>query len=52
MTDDFVNYWENVVNNKPDSPEFSLAKKLVDTPKVVFTETLEHLTNQLGTTPL
>jgi len=44
MTDVFVNYWENVVNNKPGSPEFSLAKKLVDTPKVVFTKTLNKST--------
>ena len=44
MTDGFVNYWENVVNNKPDSPEFSIAKKMVDTPKVVFTKTLDKST--------
>jgi dihydrofolate reductase len=41
MADGFVSHWENVVNNKPDSPEFSLAKKMVDTPKVVFTKTLD-----------
>src|SRR5258705_7016200 len=41
MTDGFVNHWENVVNNKPDSPDFSLAKKIVDIPKVVFTKTLD-----------
>src|SRR6478752_8157179 len=40
MTDGFVNYWENVVNNQPDSPEYSFAKKMVDTPKVVFSKTL------------
>ena len=44
MTDGFVNHWENVVNNKPDSPDFSLAKKMVDTPKVVFTKTLDKST--------
>jgi dihydrofolate reductase len=44
MTDVFVNHWENVVNNKPDSPDFSLAKKMVDTPKVVFTKTLDKST--------
>src|SRR5580693_5439281 len=32
MTEGFVSHWENVVNNKPGSPEFSLAKKMVDTP--------------------
>lgn len=41
MTDEFVNYWEDVVNNKRDSPEFTFAKKMVDIPKVVFTKTLE-----------
>lgn len=40
MTDGFVNYWENVVNNQPESPEYSFAKKMVDTPKVVFSKTL------------
>ena len=44
MTDGFVSHWENVVNNKPDSPDFSLAKKMVDIPKVVFTKTLDKST--------
>src|SRR5438552_11680238 len=44
MADGFVNHWENVVNNKPDSPDFLLAKKMVDTPKVVFTKTLDKST--------
>ncbi len=38
MTDGFVSYWEGI---KPDSPEFPFAKKMVDTPKVVFTKTLD-----------
>src|SRR4051812_18272379 len=41
MTDGFVNYWENVVNNQPESPEYLFAKKMVDTPKVVFSKTLD-----------
>ena len=41
MTDGFVNYWENVVNNQPESPEYSFARKMVDTPKVVFSKTLD-----------
>jgi dihydrofolate reductase len=41
MTDGFVNYWEDVVNNQPESPEFSFAKKMVDIPKIVFTKTLD-----------
>ena len=41
MTDDFMNYWEDIVKNKPESPEFLFAKKMVDTPKIVFTRTLD-----------
>jgi dihydrofolate reductase len=44
MTDGFVSHWENVVNNQPDSPNFLLAKKMVDNPKVVFTKTLDKST--------
>src|SRR5581483_9200597 len=39
MTDGFVSHWENVAT-KPDDPAFAFAKKMVDTPKVVFTRTL------------
>ncbi len=42
MTDGFMNYWEYVVNNEPESPEFVFAKKMVDTPKVVFSRTLNE----------
>jgi dihydrofolate reductase len=41
MTDGFVNYWTKVVEN-PESPEYEFAKKMVDTPKVVFTRTLDE----------
>jgi dihydrofolate reductase len=41
MTDGFVSHWENLVSNNPDNP---FAKKMVDTPKVVFTKTLEKST--------
>jgi dihydrofolate reductase len=40
MTDGFINYWSSVVEN-PDSPEYPFGKKMIDTPKVVFTKTLE-----------
>jgi len=43
MTDGFVSYWENVVNNQPDSPEFSFAKKMVDMPKIVFSKTVKDI---------
>ncbi|MEP6945299.1 MAG: dihydrofolate reductase family protein [Acidobacteriota bacterium] len=39
MTDGFVNYWTGLLD-KPDDPEYEFAKKMVDTPKVVFTRTL------------
>jgi dihydrofolate reductase len=44
MTDGFVTYWENIVNNEPGRPDFALAKRLVDTPKVVFSKTLDKST--------
>ena len=39
MTDDFISYWSNVIN-KPDDPWYAFAKKMIETPKVVFTKTL------------
>ena len=38
MTDGFVTHWENV---KPEDEEYPFARKMVDTPKVVFSKTLE-----------
>ena len=40
MTDGFITYWEGV---QPDSPEYSFARKMVDTPKVVFSKTLTRV---------
>lgn len=40
MTEEFISYWENVVNNQPDSPDFSFAQKMVNTPKIVFSRTI------------
>lgn len=40
MTPGFVGYWEAV---KPESPEFFFARKMVDTPKVVFSKTLTRV---------
>ena len=39
MTDEFVSYWSNVMN-KPDDPEYPFAKKMIETPKIVFTKSL------------
>ena len=41
MTDEFVNYWTNVVKD-PKSRDYAFAKKMVETPKVVFTRTLDE----------
>ena len=35
MTSDFISYWFDVIN-KPDDPEYSIAKKMVETPKIVL----------------
>lgn len=42
MTDGFVNYWTSVVLKGPDNPEYAFARKMVDTPKIVFTKTLDE----------
>jgi dihydrofolate reductase len=39
MTNEFVSYWSNVTN-KPDDPWNTFAKKMIETPKIVFTKTL------------
>ena len=39
MTDEFISYWSNVMNN-PDDSEYSFAKKMIETPKIVFTKSL------------
>ena len=41
MTDGFVNYWQSALD-KPESPEYNFAKKMIDIPKVVFTKTLNE----------
>ena len=39
MTDEFINYWTEVVKN-PENPEYAFARKMVDIPKVVFSKTV------------
>jgi dihydrofolate reductase len=39
MTNEFISYWSNVMN-KPDDPWNAFAKKMIETPKIVFTKTL------------
>lgn len=43
MAAGFTSYWENVVDNHPDSPEYPYAKKFVDTPKIVFSKTMQNI---------
>jgi dihydrofolate reductase len=38
VTDGFIKYWEDAAEKNPDTP---FAKKITDTPKVVFTKTLD-----------
>jgi dihydrofolate reductase len=39
MTDVFISTWLEVMN-KPDDPWYAFSKKMIETPKVVFTKTL------------
>lgn len=41
MTEGFISHWTNVMG-KPDSPEYPFAKRMIETPKVVFTKTLNE----------
>jgi dihydrofolate reductase len=40
MTDGFISYWSDVMT-KSDDPSYAFAKKMMETPKVVFTKTLQ-----------
>lgn len=42
MTPGFVQYWETVLE-KPKNPEHEFAQKMVNTPKVVFSKTLQRI---------
>lgn len=39
MTGEFISYWSDVLK-RPEDKEYSFAKKMIDTPKIVFTKTL------------
>jgi dihydrofolate reductase len=39
MTNEFISYWSNVLN-KPEDQEYIFAKKMIETPKVVFTKSI------------
>ena len=40
MVNEFTTYWENIVNNEPNSPEYPYEKIFVDTPKIIFSRTV------------
>lgn len=40
MADGFISYWSDVIN-KPNDPWYTLGKKMIEIPKVVFTKTLK-----------
>ncbi|RYE13012.1 MAG: deaminase, partial [Sphingobacteriales bacterium] len=43
MAAEFTRYWEDVADNRPESPEHSYAKIFVETPKIVFSKTVKSL---------
>lgn len=43
MVGGFTGYWEHVVDNQPDSPEYAYARIFVDTPKIVFSKTVQQV---------
>lgn len=45
MTEGFIKHWEQVIT-QPDSPEYSFAQKMVGTPKVVFSKTVDRVDGQ------
>ena len=45
MTEGFIQYWEQGVT-QPNSPEYSFAQKMVSTPKVVFSKTVDQVNGQ------
>jgi dihydrofolate reductase len=54
MTNEFVSYWSGVMN-KPEDPEYAFAKKMIETPKIVFTKSLnksEWINTEIATDDL
>ncbi|MGN6416880.1 MAG: dihydrofolate reductase family protein [Pseudobacter sp.] len=43
MTSGFINHWENVADNQPDSPEYPLGQHLVNMRKIVFSRTQKEI---------
>ena len=45
MTPGFVKYWEAILT-KPDDPQYSFARKMVEMEKVIFSRTLQQMDGQ------
>lgn len=43
MTREFIDYWESVVDTKPDSEEQPLAQRMVNLQKIVFSKTQKEI---------
>jgi dihydrofolate reductase len=46
MTPGFINHWENVVDNQPDSAEHGLAQRMVNMRKIAFSRTQTAMTGR------
>lgn len=42
MSREFMEHWENVVDNQPDSPEQSLARRMVAMRKIIFSKSVSE----------
>ena len=51
MTPEFMSFWTNEVK-RPESPEYTLAKMMVEYPKIVFTKTLDKAPSSWPNTTL
>jgi len=45
MTEGFVQYWEHAAS-QPNSPEYAFARKMVDTPKIMFSRSAHSVRGQ------
>ncbi|MFL6213442.1 MAG: dihydrofolate reductase family protein [Blastocatellia bacterium] len=45
MTEGFINYWQQVIT-QPDNPEYAFGQKMVNTPKIVFSQTIATVEGQ------
>jgi len=43
MSKEFISYWEDIVDNKPENADFTFAQKLVNLRKIVFSKTITEI---------